>query len=150
MSREHASCVAIGERGVLLRGPSGAGKSDLAARLIDDGAELVADDQVLLRAARGRVIADPPDELAGMLEVRGVGILLLPCRRGLPLALVVELVASGQVPRLPEPRKTEIEGVALPILALNPFEASTPAKIRLALTAARTDIDCIGGARRTS
>lgn len=69
----HASCVAIGGRGVLLVGPSGSGKSDLALRLIDGGAELVADDRVALRLADGRPVADAPPALAGLLEIREIG-----------------------------------------------------------------------------
>ena len=69
----HATCVAIGDRAVLLCGPSGSGKSDLALRLIDGGAQLVADDQVVLRAEGGRIVARAPEALAGRMEVRGIG-----------------------------------------------------------------------------
>ncbi len=70
----HATCVLCGARGAaLLRGPSGSGKSDLALRLIDGGAKLVADDQVVL-TRRGAVLwAAPPTALADRIEVRGVG-----------------------------------------------------------------------------
>ena len=70
----HGTCIAIDGAGVLLRGPSGCGKSDLALRLIDGGAVLVADDRVSLEARAGDLVASAPDALAGLLEVRGVGI----------------------------------------------------------------------------
>ncbi|HJZ14329.1 MAG TPA: hypothetical protein VJ251_02575, partial [Stellaceae bacterium] len=71
----HATAIAIDGRAVLLRGPSGAGKSDLALRLIDGGARLVADDQAELRRAGERVMVRAPAEIAGLIEVRGIGIL---------------------------------------------------------------------------
>ncbi len=70
----HASAVTIGDSGVLLRGPSGSGKSDLALRLIDGGARLVADDRVDIYQTRDGLMMAPPESLAGLLEVRGLGI----------------------------------------------------------------------------
>jgi serine kinase of HPr protein (carbohydrate metabolism regulator) len=130
----HASCVAIGRKAVLLLGPSGAGKSDLALRLIDGGARLVADDRVDLILKDGRWIASPPGTIAGLIEVRGLGIVTLPVLRRAPVMLAVRL--TKQVPRLPEPdffRPAGKKAVKIPQIALNPFEASAPAKIRLAL-----------------
>jgi HPr kinase/phosphorylase len=129
----HGTCVAIAGRGVLLRGPSGSGKSDLALRLIEAGAWLVADDQVRLSAARNRLVASAPVSLRGLIEVRGVGIVPVKSVARAPLALVVDLVAAKDVPRLPEPSSVQIEGIALPHLLLAPFEASAPVKVRLAL-----------------
>ena len=137
--RLHATCIAIGGAGLLLRGPSGAGKSDLALRLIDGGALLVADDQVLLAAEGGRLIARAPAALAGLLEVRGLGILAVPAAAQAPLALVADLVPAA-VERLPEPRQAVIAGIALPAILLNPFEPSAPAKLRLAVRALPSDI----------
>jgi HPr kinase/phosphorylase len=126
----HASCVAIDGRGVLLRGASGSGKSDLALRLIDGGALLVADDQVELEVLGGVLFASPPDILAGKIEARGIGILEnLPWHQA-PVAVVVDLVAREDVERLPFERTCTIEGVELPSVLLSPFEASTSAKIR--------------------
>ena len=140
MTFVHASCIALRRgrawAGVLLRGPSGAGKSDLALRLVEGGARLIADDQTHL-ARRGRaVIATAPPSLAGLIEVRGVGIVrLTPAQRlaHAPLALLVDLVAAEQIERLPEPVTESVLGVALPVVALAAFEASAPAKLRLAL-----------------
>lgn len=133
MALEHASCVALGDRAVLIRGPSGSGKSDLTLRLIDDGARLLADDYTMLTREGGRIIAAPPDAIAGRLEVRGIGLVTLPTARDVPLALVIDLVGEGGEERLPDPRDTEIEGVRLPLLELWPFAASATAKVRLAL-----------------
>ena len=76
----HASCVAIGSAGVLLLGPSGAGKSDMALRLIDDGATLVADDRTILFIDKGAWWAKPPTTIRGLIEIRGVGIVKMPVR----------------------------------------------------------------------
>lgn len=132
MRTVHATTVAIEGRGILLRGGAGAGKSDLALRLMAEGAELVADDRTVLTAEDGAVLASAPSELAGLLEVRGVGLLSRPYRKTAALALVADLDAP--VPRLPEAGRTEeVEGIALPVMALAPFEASAPLKLRLAL-----------------
>lgn len=133
MALEHASCVALGDRAVLIRGPSGSGKSDLTLRLIDGGARLLADDYTMLSREGGQIIATPPDAIAGKIEVRGVGLVTLPTARNLPVALVIDLVGEGEEERLPDPRDTEIEGVRLPLLELWPFAASATAKVRLVL-----------------
>lgn len=134
----HATCIAIDGFGVLLRGPSGSGKSDLALRLIDQYADaiLVADDRVDVAARGGAVYASAPPSIAGKLEVRGIGIVKMPHAEGVKLNLLVDLVDLvdvSSIPRLPEPVFGEILGVALPRLALAPFEASAPAKLRQAL-----------------
>ena len=129
----HGTTVALEGAGVLLRGPSGSGKSDLALRLIDGGARLVADDQTELTRAADGVIARSPASIAGRMEVRGLGILRVPTVPGAPLRLVIDLVAPDRVERLPEPQFCEYLQCSLPLLALAPLEASAPAKIRLAL-----------------
>ena len=135
----HATAIAIDGRAVLLRGPSGAGKSDLALRLIDAGARLVADDQVELRRAGGRVLVRAPAALAGLVEVRGVGILQLEPLREAVLAMCVDLVPSAEVERLPEIRCEDVLGLAVPSIAISPFEASAAAKLRFALRAFSAD-----------
>jgi serine kinase of HPr protein (carbohydrate metabolism regulator) len=137
----HATTVALKTSGrpwraVLLRGPSGAGKSDLALRLIDAGARLIADDQTHLALKDGVLIATAPPSLAGRIEVRGLGIVALPRARLLaraPLALLVDLVSADQVERMPEPARETLQGVTLPLFTLAPFEASAVAKLLLAL-----------------
>jgi serine kinase of HPr protein (carbohydrate metabolism regulator) len=141
MLRVHGTSVAIGGDGILLRGPSGSGKSDLALRLIDAGARLVSDDQTELSRAGDAVIMRAPQTIAGRIEVRGVGILRVPTAVQAPLRLVVDLVAPDRVERLPEPQFCEVLQRSIPRVALAPFEASTPAKIHVALAAlvARTE-----------
>jgi serine kinase of HPr protein (carbohydrate metabolism regulator) len=129
----HATCVACDGRAVLLCGAPGSGKSDLALRLIDAGARLVADDQVILRTENDALIAAAPPTIAGRMEVRGIGIVVVPHVAAAPVVLAVELVAAAAVPRLPAPARRIFLGVSLPLLALAPFEASAAAKIRLAL-----------------
>jgi HPr kinase/phosphorylase len=129
----HGTTIALDGDGVLLRGPSGSGKSDLALRLIDLGARLVSDDQTeLTREAQG-LVARSPRTIAGRIEVRGVGILKVPTVPSAAVRLVVDLVVPDRVERLPEPQFSEYLQCCIPLLALAPFEASTPAKIRLAL-----------------
>lgn len=127
----HATAVAIDGAAVLLRGPSGSGKSDLALRLVDAGARLVADDQTVLRRAGAHLLASAPATIAGLLEVRGVGIVRVAAAEGAPLLLIVDLVPSAEVERLPEARREIILGVPVPVFGLVPFEASAPAKLRL-------------------
>jgi len=152
VSREliHASCVAFGSGGgrgtsaaagstppgplaVLLRGPSGAGKSDLALRLIDQGARLVADDQTELSLADGMLLARSPQTIRGKMEVRGLGIADLQPLCDVPVGLVVDLTDGEAVERMPESETCAILGVQLPLVRFDPFEASTPAKLRLAV-----------------
>ncbi|MAG98222.1 MAG: HPr kinase/phosphatase C-terminal domain-containing protein [Alphaproteobacteria bacterium] len=129
----HGTCVAIDGTAVLLCGPSASGKSDLALRLIDQGARLVADDQVELEARAGTLHAAAPEVLSGLLEVRGMGIVRLPHCAGAVVAAVIELAPEAEVERLPEAASRDFDGVALPLYRLAAFAASTPAKVRLAL-----------------
>lgn len=135
----HATSVEIDGHAVLIRGPSGSGKSDLALRLIDSGAVLVADDQTQLSAENGRLFAHCPPTIAGMLEVRGLGLVRLPHRDRVPVSLVVDLVPAREVERLPEPARAGFLGIQVPRVTLAPFEASAPAKLRLAMTVATRD-----------
>lgn len=136
----HATTVLVDGVGVLIRGPSGSGKSDLALRLVDRGAQLVADDQTVLAVENGLLMAYPPRSIAGRLEVRGLGIVTVPWAPSAPVGLAVDLVPPGAVERLPEPATADIYGVSLPLLRLTPFEASAPAKLRLAVAAQKAAI----------
>jgi HPr kinase/phosphorylase len=131
----HATCVQLGGVGVVLLGASGVGKSDLALRLIDAGALLVADDQLHVEAGEAGLLGRPAANLAGLLEVRGLGILRLPYCPASPLGLVVELDSARPAPRLPEPTTYTLLGTELRYLRLDPRQASADAKVRLALTA---------------
>ena len=129
----HATAVALAGRAVLLRGAPGSGKSDLALRLIEEGADLVADDQTCICARGGTLWATAPEPLKELMEVRGIGIVRLPALAEAPVALVVDLVARPQVERLPEPEREVLLGIELPKIRLHAPEASAPAKLRLAL-----------------
>jgi serine kinase of HPr protein (carbohydrate metabolism regulator) len=122
----HATALAVGQTGVLLRGPSGAGKSMTALVLIERCRErglfarLVADDRVILEAAGGRLLAAPHPAVAGRIERRGQGIEDTPFLRRVVVGLVVDLVPFGsETPRLPETGAefTQLLGVRAPRLA---------------------------------
>ena len=143
MTRLHANCVVIDDTAVLLRGSSGSGKSDLALRLIDEGATLLGDDYVELSINGGHVVAKPPETIRGLIEVRGLGIFRLAYCEEAVLRLVVDLTDPLNVPRLPKSFVRELEGfegVQIRHIRISPFEASTTAKIRLALTTPADDI----------
>jgi serine kinase of HPr protein (carbohydrate metabolism regulator) len=129
----HATCVSIHGKGVVLLGDSGCGKSDLALRLIEGGAVLVADDRVEITRHEEHLLAAPPDRLRGLIEARGVDILTLPYLESAPLSLAVSLVPRESVERLPEPKFWSCLDLQLPLLSLHPFDGSTCAKIRLVL-----------------
>lgn len=137
----YGTCVALGPNAALLRGDSGSGKSDLALRFLatdgagDEPARLVADDQVCLAAEDGALSASAPPALAGLIEVRGLGIQPLPHIVSARLVVVCDLVGPEEVPRMPPdpPCRTALAGIELPVLKLAPFEASTPLKLRMAI-----------------
>ncbi|MBU7579304.1 MAG: HPr kinase/phosphatase C-terminal domain-containing protein [Porphyrobacter sp.] len=116
-----ASAVAMDGRAVLIEGPPGAGKSSLALALIARGAGLIGDDAVTLSAQAGVLIAAPPPNIAGLLEVRGVGLASLPVAPPAPVALIL-MLGTPEPERLPHtPLRTRvIEGVAVPVLAFAP------------------------------
>jgi HPr kinase/phosphorylase len=116
-----ASAVAIAGRALLIEGPPGSGKSTLALALIDRGAQLIGDDAVTLSRAGDQLIAAPPPNIAGLLEVRGVGLIRLPVAAPTPVALILTL-GGAQAERLPDtplPHRI-IAGVSVPVLAFDP------------------------------
>jgi len=128
----HATTVSVGGRAVLIEGVSGAGKSDLALRLIDRGAILVSDDYSLVRRLGSSITASAPPNIAGKIEVRGVGIVEVPYQAEANVALIVTL---GATTRLPEPEQMrQILGIDIPLVALEGREASAPIKVELALS----------------
>ena len=131
----HGTCVAFEDGAVLLRGPSGAGKSDLAFRLVtEQGGQLVADDQVCLEIQKDVLLARAKEGWSGLIELRGLGIVSVPSTPSAPLTLLVDLVDQDEVPRLAEPLYDELIGHRLPILRLHAFDATTAAKVKLAVT----------------
>lgn len=131
----HATTVAINGDGVLIRGPAGSGKSDLALRLIDAGAGLVADDYTKLEIIDAKVFTSPPETISGIMEVRGIGVMHIGTSGKAPLAMIVDLVRHELIERLPEHLNTEIMGMAIPLIEVDPFEPSAAAKVRMALKA---------------
>jgi serine kinase of HPr protein (carbohydrate metabolism regulator) len=118
-------------RGVLIEGPSGIGKSDLALRALDQGFSLVADDRVILFASGGVLWGRAPESLAGLIEVRGLGVTARSYRALCRVSLLIRCVAGPEaVERLPDPRDETLAGVALPSFDLWPLEPAAPAKIR--------------------
>ncbi|WEK01371.1 MAG: HPr kinase/phosphatase C-terminal domain-containing protein [Candidatus Sphingomonas phytovorans] len=128
----HASTVAISGHAVLIQGPSGSGKSDLALRLIDRGGVLVSDDYTVLTPRDGILSASAPATIAGRLEVRGIGIVSVTHVERAPVTLLVRL--STEVERMPEAESRSIDGIAIPMIAIDPREASAPIKVELALS----------------
>ncbi|HEY0437794.1 MAG TPA: HPr kinase/phosphorylase [Phenylobacterium sp.] len=118
-------------RGVLIEGAAGSGKSDLALRTLAGGFRLVADDRVALWVSGGRLYGRAPETLAGLLEVRGLGVGPVGA---LPLAEVVLVVRAGTPERLPDPEYANILGLRLPRLVLELGESSAPAKLSHALS----------------
>ena len=132
-----ASCAAREGAGVVLLGPPGSGKSDLVLRLLDHGFALVADDQVEIRAG----LAYPPARLAGLLEVRGLGIVRVAHTEGVPIVLAVAL---HRAERLPWPARHL--ALDVPLVAIDPACASAPARVGLALDCAQGRLTQVAGA----
>ncbi len=137
----HASAVLVGARAVLIRGPSGAGKSRLALELLDAArsgrlrfARLVGDDRVHLASAHGRLLVRPAPSLAGLIELRGVGILPRDYEPCAVVGLAVDLDATD-AQRLPEPETTLLEGVEIPRLAVASGATALPAVLALITSA---------------
>lgn len=128
----HCSTVAISGRAVMIEGRSGSGKSDLALRLIDRGARLVSDDYTIARRRGKKLLAAPPDTIAGQMEVRGIGLVDMDHVTDQPVALVVQLFdVVDRMPLTPELRV--IAGVSVPVMKIAPMENSAPIKVELAL-----------------
>jgi HPr kinase/phosphorylase len=130
----HASAVLVGPKAVLIRGRAGSGKSRLAWDLMEAAAQgalpfarLVADDRAHIEAHAGRLLVRPAEKLAGLLEVRGLGIRRMPYEPVAVAGLVVDLAAEDAA-RLPEPEatRTAIDGVNLPRLAVAAGIAALP------------------------
>jgi HPr kinase/phosphorylase len=142
----HASCVALGNDGILILGAPGSGKSDLVLQLLDQpgygtGTELirgrlVADDQTVVERRGTALFATSPQPLKGLLEIRGQGIVKVDHLPEARLSLVVRLMPAAQIERLPEAQQVNrIAGVALPEIAVDPSKVTAVARIRAVLTA---------------
>jgi serine kinase of HPr protein (carbohydrate metabolism regulator) len=134
----HAGLIARfgpgGWRGVLIEGRSGAGKSDLALRTLALGWSLIADDRTQVWASEGRLYGRAPEALAGLMEVRGLGVAAFPRRAFAAIALVARCVESAAVERMPEADAESLLGVSLPRVAIAALEPSAAAKLGRALS----------------
>ena len=130
----HATGVAIHGHAVLITGASGVGKSELALMLMDRGAVLISDDQVLLEKIDDRLFAAPAPHIAGRIEVRNLGILTRPYVSHVPVALHIALRANA--PRwIDKAERATICGVSLPTVTLFPATPALAVKVELALQA---------------
>ena len=154
----HASAVLVGDRAVLIRGPSGAGKSRLALELILAGrtgqipaAVLVGDDRVHLDTSGGNLMVRPARELAGLIEIRGLGIRRIEHVGEAAVGLVVDLGAED-AERLPaaEALTVQIDGVKIPRIPVNLRYSALPLIVAALTTtdgvpAAQPSADCPKG-----
>ena len=144
MSVPHqATCVAIGGRAVLIEGAPGSGKSSLALALIDRGAVLVGDDGVLLDVEGARLLASPHPNIAGLLEVRNVGLLTWPTTVRVPVALVLRL--DPEPPRYVDGAEQATRaGIVLPLIRLWPDSPVLALRAELALARHGLPVDIAG------
>ncbi len=133
----YASCAAREGAGVVLLGPPGSGKSDLLLRMLDLGFELVGDDRIEVTEGWAR----PAEKLAGLLEVRGLGILRLPYCPETRLALAVTL---GKAVRMPAPERHIL--LDLPLVSVEPFTCSAASRVARALDCATGRVRQVAGA----
>jgi HPr kinase/phosphorylase len=136
MNLVHASLVSWDGIGILIRGASGSGKSQLCLLLMEEGAKLVADDQVLLESEKGMLFGSAPAVLAGKLEIRGLGIIDVDHQPEVEIKLIVDLMPSALIPRMPEPHELRVEILnhPFPRLSLDLQSTATLAKIKTSLT----------------
>jgi len=138
----HASAVLVGPRATLIRGAPGSGKSRLALGLIEAAeagllrfARLVADDRARVQAVHGRLLVRPAETLAGLIEVRGLGLRRLPFEPIAVVGLVVDLGAAD-AQRLPEPSTASLAGLVAPRLAVAPGVDPLPIVLAMLASAA--------------
>lgn len=129
----HGTSVFYKNAGIFIQGKSGTGKSSLALQLIDHGALLISDDQTFITPQDDHLILSPPEQLKGLLEVRGIGICPFPYKEGIPLTLCIEICQEEECERLPTPSQIEYHGIQVPILKLEKQDALKRIKIDLKL-----------------
>ena len=135
----HATAVLVGTKAVLIRGEPGSGKSSLALGLIQSSGRelpfvrLIGDDRVYLENRAGRLLGRPPQDLAGLLEIRGIGVVRVPYEPAGVVGLVVDLGEPADRMPAAESRKAALEGVSVPRLAVPPGVDPLPLAIEAAL-----------------
>lgn len=129
----HGSCVKFEEKGILIVGPSGSGKSDLALRIIDAGGLLIADDYVEIKTENGQIFGHVPDNIKGLMEVRGIGLINLTYISFIQIDLVLELTNRDEIIRLPEKKFFDLDGIKISSFNFDAFSVSAIAKLRMLL-----------------
>jgi serine kinase of HPr protein (carbohydrate metabolism regulator) len=127
----NVSCVAISGRAIVIQGKPGSGKSSLALGLIDRGGVLVGDDGISIAKRGKRLWASPAPNIAGKLEVRGVGIFDMPTTHA-PIALILRLCAMAE--RMPEVQTAAISGISIPQIDFQAAGAFQAIRAELALS----------------
>jgi HPr kinase/phosphorylase len=142
--RLHGTTISLDGTAVLIRGAAGTGKSDLALQILEAPGTgltghaitttLVADDQTILRRDGNIILASCPETIAGLLEVRGQDVIVVDCVQNVPLVLVVDLRPFAQIERLPQPEdmQTQILGISIPVIAIDPAMPAAAARLRVA------------------
>jgi serine kinase of HPr protein (carbohydrate metabolism regulator) len=132
----HASAVLLRAGGVMLCGPSGSGKSSLCAALIEmHEARLIGDDRLIIESEAEDLFAAPHDNLRGLLEVVGLGLLRLPFEARATINLVVDLTPLDARPRLADEAYFEHRQARVPLIYLDGHSPHGALKIKLALQA---------------
>ena len=133
----HAGLIALrlggAWRGALVMGEAGAGKSDLMLRALGSGFRLAADDRVVVWRSGGAAYGRAPDPIAGLIELRGVGVVAEPALPLAEIGLIVRCQSSADIARLPDAECEDLAGAPIPLLRLCALEASAPAKLGRAL-----------------
>lgn len=128
-----ATSVAIAGRALMIEGPPGSGKSSLALALIDRGAQLIGDDAVTLSCVGATIMVAPPPNIAGLIEVRGIGLIKVPLARPALLALILTL-GGPHGDRLPDkPAQRSIMGCTIPALPFDPGSIAPAVRAEWAL-----------------
>ena len=130
----HASCVEFDDYAVVIRGESGRGKSELVWRVIEQGiGRLVADDQLILKVVDEQLRGSAPHNLAGLIEIHGLGLLNVPYVQTAKICLCVDLVDACSIVSMPPRDYEHIAGVYLPRLNFDMYGLGAPEKLRLAV-----------------
>lgn len=129
----HGTSICYKQKGLLFLGKSGNGKSDLALRLIDKGANLIADDQTILTLKNNKIILTCPSEIKSKLEIRGIGIIKMPSIKEHQLDIVFQLKSFREIKRIPNENWRMLLDQKIPYYEIDPFELSVNAKINFLL-----------------
>lgn len=133
--RIHGTSICYQQKGLLFLGTSGSGKSDLALRLIDIGASLIADDQTILTLNNQAIVLTCPEAINSKLEIRGIGIVKIPSLKSHQLNFVFQLKPYTEIERFPSNNWINILDQKIPYYEIDPFELSVMSKINFLLRA---------------